>query len=710
MISENRFGFEEESDETMWFNKILGQDGKPIMDWLSVLIDAHVDAAKDPYIISLNVNNATFDVVNLMIRAGAGEVTFDFISQPILREFAQEFSNATGKVLRKEISKSESKMNPASYAFAKVKTMWADELGITPQEFETDLILEQLLDPKTLVEDIGREVGIKKLPKAEQRAYYVRQLTILEHFIKLSKDAKDLTKVVMASRIDTKKYGTTPIQIRHFLNSIYNLEASDRFVNLDRLVRSDGVRVKNGTMLSTLLKNSALFGLEVMSDKSIYGSNGFSQIFGKVLEVIPTGSYSNKHVLNDVTEEIFALLASEFFVDKEDGLGVTKEYLDTILRDPAKSVFAQIQAVKTQSHKHYKELGENKFLNMMIIDFNKTFEFPWYIRTPFHTLDDRWETDDYIDDYLALTQHESPEVRELAKILYVYSFYTTGWRHRRHSFHTYTPTAMSKEIEVSEGKFVSYNEFIKKLRKRLADPNYTVANINTIKRHLFRNNWYNTNFVPYINQDLTTIIKHNGKRVGLEVEFKLNDNKYNLGRNKDGHHIFSPYIRIEDEDGVWLLEYAGYNDRTTRPIYRNVPRKGFSDMGVGLREYGFSGEQSILPVNNMLNAKGNPDYMVEKDFTKMMEENKARRVEDEENTPDGTEMLTRSIPFKLQEVTDKTRFEDAFFKDFTRTDSIRQISVTGQYTRSSVRRDSENMYLFTDNANRTSGSTTVPDG
>nr|UVX90991.1 MAG: hypothetical protein [Bacteriophage sp.] len=35
---------------------IKGQDGFRISDWLSAMINAHVDVAKDPYIIALNVN------------------------------------------------------------------------------------------------------------------------------------------------------------------------------------------------------------------------------------------------------------------------------------------------------------------------------------------------------------------------------------------------------------------------------------------------------------------------------------------------------------------------------------------------------------------------------------------------------------------------------------------------------------------------------
>ena len=52
--------------------------GNSILSWISGLINAHVDVAKDPYIARLNVNSYTYNLVNLMIRTGFGKDTFYF--------------------------------------------------------------------------------------------------------------------------------------------------------------------------------------------------------------------------------------------------------------------------------------------------------------------------------------------------------------------------------------------------------------------------------------------------------------------------------------------------------------------------------------------------------------------------------------------------------------------------------------------------------
>ena len=68
--------------------------GESIMSWLSGLINAHVDVAKDPYISKLNVNKYTYNLTNLLIRTGFGRMTFYFLTQPIMKELATRVNNA----------------------------------------------------------------------------------------------------------------------------------------------------------------------------------------------------------------------------------------------------------------------------------------------------------------------------------------------------------------------------------------------------------------------------------------------------------------------------------------------------------------------------------------------------------------------------------------------------------------------------------------
>jgi hypothetical protein len=69
-------------------DKSIGEDGISIAAYLSAMINAHVDVAKDPYVFAINVNDATYKHVNLLLRAGKGFKALKFIAQPALKQYA----------------------------------------------------------------------------------------------------------------------------------------------------------------------------------------------------------------------------------------------------------------------------------------------------------------------------------------------------------------------------------------------------------------------------------------------------------------------------------------------------------------------------------------------------------------------------------------------------------------------------------------------
>jgi len=77
-------------------DEIRGEDWNYIADWLSGMVNAAVDVAKDPYIFTLNVNNITFNHINFLLRSGKGASTFTFMSQPIIKQYAARASVSGG--------------------------------------------------------------------------------------------------------------------------------------------------------------------------------------------------------------------------------------------------------------------------------------------------------------------------------------------------------------------------------------------------------------------------------------------------------------------------------------------------------------------------------------------------------------------------------------------------------------------------------------
>lgn len=88
------------------------KQNKPILSWLSGLINAHVDVAKDPYIRRLNINTFTYNLTNLLIRTGMGERTLLFTAQPIMVELARVYDDASGQYMV-DVSRSKSSRQKA---------------------------------------------------------------------------------------------------------------------------------------------------------------------------------------------------------------------------------------------------------------------------------------------------------------------------------------------------------------------------------------------------------------------------------------------------------------------------------------------------------------------------------------------------------------------------------------------------------------------
>lgn len=75
---------------------IYGKDNLRISAWLSAMVNAHVDVAKDPYVFALNVNKFTYNHANLLLRCGKGINTFVFLAQPGLKRYANTVNNTGG--------------------------------------------------------------------------------------------------------------------------------------------------------------------------------------------------------------------------------------------------------------------------------------------------------------------------------------------------------------------------------------------------------------------------------------------------------------------------------------------------------------------------------------------------------------------------------------------------------------------------------------
>ena len=268
------------------FDEILGQDDRRISGWLSAMVNAHVDVAKDPYIFILNVNSATYNYTNFLLRAGKGLGTFTFLTQDVIRGIADELitkDGIYGGSLEKANDESpyysqlkrDAISRQASIIKENLQNLMLDNKDdlkegaelydiairyvdfLTKKKYEQDRALADFKGEETQAPDyykkyvkkskaqsnkisdvskvfdskIGMEMhGKKDGTVKDQFQYWMFQLNCLVALQDIDKYATAMSKLVKRSQIDTKKFGNDFAKSYNFLNSVQNfIDESDLF-------------------------------------------------------------------------------------------------------------------------------------------------------------------------------------------------------------------------------------------------------------------------------------------------------------------------------------------------------------------------------------------------------------------------------------------------------------------------------------------------
>lgn len=552
-------------------SQVKGKDGENILDWLSALINAHVDIAKDPYIFTLNVNEQTYDTTALLIRAGVGNLTFPYLAQPILKEYAEVSSIKRGRI--KPSKKSVRKTYENLYSDA-LKAEKKKRKDYTPGE---------IFDDKRLYKDID-------VSAPRNSEFYARQLQIFDHYLELTKNAWFLREAVSASRIDTKRYGTSLMEIKAFNNLVLKVIDDDMIGN-----------VKNtylDTYLGKLYENSVLLAPTLFTDKSITSSRAISELHQHIIDEIGKRydvSRDSKYYIRLIEDEIFAGISSRFF---REMVGVTSEQLRE-MQIGENSIPARI----VRTLKNNPEYAKNRFVKILnpVLSFRKNEPDTLGI---FNATDSRtkWSKDRIIEAWGLLLNDPNEEVSRLAEDLVTYSFYTSGFSRRLHSFFNYIPPSYMKAI--------GYSDYFTEMKKRFNETGTDfIADI--IHDDVYKNLWYNDDIVPFIPHGVTSgrVPFKDAKKDKIEypaffqipANYTLDKGNVVIGKNEDGDLLFRPFIKTIISNNEYLYKYVGHvtdpQTNKTHGVYTVANKLGYAKSGKLLKEHGF--DKSIMPENNV---------------------------------------------------------------------------------------------------------------
>ena len=347
-------------------DQVYGEDDQRIMDWLSALINAHVDVAKDPYIMALNVNSITYNMTSLLIRGGKGENTFYFLAQPALRRFTKEMLESKGiigaekgiterdklKSIAKEymtslreaiVSLDDSDSNKAKYA--QYYNSLASEYSLPSIEGydAVEVNYNDVFDKKVASEAL-------KKPKEVNGLY--QQVISIRAYQDLSSDTEVLSNLVQLSQIDTKKFGNTlPLQLnfKRRLNRYIDNYQSRFYIN-----GADNIEKPiNYYLSSTFLKQKLDAGINtpriLLSGQVIEATKGYKTIFNAACDFL-LGNSSDKNTVAELSKILTTSLRTKAVVNAVEDFNISDKKFLNMLRGP-KSIAKRLTQIKNDLRK-----------------------------------------------------------------------------------------------------------------------------------------------------------------------------------------------------------------------------------------------------------------------------------------------------------------------------------------------------------------------
>lgn len=333
--------------------------GQSILSWLSALINAHVDIAKDPYISKLNVNKFTYNLANLLVRTGFGKDTFYFLGQPILKKLAAAYNKSQSKYMKDpDISQYTLWKNEQDEI---LKEMFGDSFGIELNDGSVITLKDsiEIIDStnksklqKQLLNKINDTIvaNFVKL-KGECIDYntngtYNKQTQALVYlaYLQFNPYAQSLASLVKYCKIDTKKQGKSLLEQLAFEEGYKELKENKLFEPkpLENLLNSSYINTK--TELSINLMRDILGG------QLLNGTQPVRNAVKTINNMLGRDNFQDdkliKKISKSISSYIKSLIMNEYFKDARsdqpnfmhDLVSPSKENLSFIIKQGTNTI------------------------------------------------------------------------------------------------------------------------------------------------------------------------------------------------------------------------------------------------------------------------------------------------------------------------------------------------------------------------------------
>ena len=597
------------------------EEGLNILDWISAMINAHVDVAKDPYVIRLNVRQYTYNICNFLLRVGFGKNTFYFLPQAILKEMAVAYERADGiygvrggsktSIVNEEIRKIRKsyydKYVETCRASGREQYLDLNARGkiILRNGQKLEDLAPSLMSRDELIDNLQNGQSIDNSDNKGKVEYYYKQLVYSELFLQLNDLAQDMSKLVQLSQIDTKRFGGNFIEQDRFM---YRLKSF--LVNQQLFKREDVEKYFSDTFLLTKAINGIIMPSTIFQDIMLRSKQSFKNAVTKVLTLVRMDNVNDEALNKTIANELEGQIRWQFLNNVEGFDLYDMLYGPNSMSYRLANVKKDIIAGKYPEMRTVDGKIANKLLNHLTSLARFTtdnYNAPSIIATNNVDESDKFLKQDLKLYWQELLESPHEEIRKFATDLIYYQLATTAGNFTKNGMWNIMPT----EAIVNSG----YASFIDKAVK-----DFTEADLNY--DNFFLNNWQNGKLVPsvetkvqFFNEEMGEMdtrdafdmmygnIRINGNI--RNVPIMLNPYRSSVGTNRAKEPIFSPYVKVVVDrttpEGVLLYKYVGYtldSRGIKKPLYVITNKKGLNNSGRVVKEYD-EYSNSVLSFNNI---------------------------------------------------------------------------------------------------------------
>lgn len=425
--------------------------------------------------------------------------------------------------------------------------------------------------------------------------------------------SRSLSELTTLSQIDTKRFGNN-----FGLQSAF-LDKWKQFM-VEQQVFEDPIKVFSNTFLGKKMQDALIFPRIAFQNTMIRLTPEFENL-RTLIEFYTKGyAISDDTYINNITRSMEATYKAGFFNKYLAENGIK---LSSLLGGP-NSISKRLDKIKSDVRSgKYPDLlsSDGSFENVLI---NNIFSRPKEDTTELNGPDfiaykpnksgDNNLENEIIRAWEELWDSDYQEIRDFAKDLALYAFYTSGDAFGKNNIFRYVPNSIREEI--------GYFDYIRDLER---NPDDAVKDIKVFQ--VIKDLWWNDHVVPtidyYVLDSSRETIEEEGRPVyralphedsgftvvnkkGVEVQIPgiIYDKKSQsiISFNQNGQPIFPPFKKVKldrnnDPRTTFLYEYIGINEDEA-PVYRLINKKGIAYRGNVLIENGRS--KSVLKYNNVV--------------------------------------------------------------------------------------------------------------